>query len=776
MTPASPESSSMRGDARDDQSGDDGVGERPAKRQRQSHDTAASGVPHRRQAACQPCRLRKVKCDKKRPSCSICTVSGQDCEYIGDQTEKISLETATATLLDRFEQLQREFEGVKRALHAKDQRTPSQTHSFSAPAEDPSLSSQLPPRLSTVEPSRDFLQIPPHRASADTVLRWDIFQDKYPPNALIGGLFSPDQPDPNADTPSSDLIINTSGLTPPEDEQIPNLIDRFLQNVHTKNPILDVEALIKHGRRCADQGIGWDGRSCLVLLACALGAVAKPFGRSVPPTSSLSAGTDDSTRNGSQKTSSRLYAKELQLGDSCFTLACRRLGSLKYSMLGAQCHFFAGVYLMYTLRPILSWHYFLHASIFCQVHLRMTHGILGDFTEVLSAPSRHSSSTDRKSRRLEQSLYWSCFKSECEFRVELPLQQSEISLGEYPDLFPSPPSPIPTDDKATGTDSLDHTSPTTSSLGGFGGFESRPSVADEAAELRKHAVRLCNEEESWYYYMTEIALRRIGNRIINTFFRQERSTWAYIKPLLRMAQEFEAQVSSWSAHLPPAMQHYETTFIIRAPHLNWSEAGGSHASRELSWAIDNRLLEMQTWLYQPFLYYLVHFGSSRGAGTNQKSRISSLLNPFSPPKHDSPQSLESFNARAAAAGSGLDAQDLAVLHSLIASGIECSLKTIDVRSRGHRHHGLWYDLRSIMCASLVLLAVVKSGNAAWIPGGTETLWGAAPSPEYWTGTPTPIGGKIAKVLAQFDFWAGEAPDLLRYKEVLETVVRDVRGS
>jgi len=104
----------------------------------------------------------------------------------------------------------------------------------------------------------------------------------------------------------------------------------------------------------------------------------------------------------------------------------------------------------------------------------MTHGILGDFTEVLSAPSRHSSSTDRKSRRLEQSLYWSCFKSECEFRVELPLQQSEISLGEYPDLFPSPPSPIPTDGKDFGAESPHQTSPTAGSLGGAGAVERPP--------------------------------------------------------------------------------------------------------------------------------------------------------------------------------------------------------------------------------------------------------------------------------------------------------------
>lgn len=179
------------------------------------------------------------------------------------------------------------------------------------------------------------------------MLRWEIFQDKYPPNSLIGGLFSPDHTGSasgrNADSPSADLITNPAGLTPLEDEQIPALVDRFLQNVHTKNPILDVEALVKHGRRCADQGVGWDARSCLVLLACALGSVAKPFDRPVPQPSVLSTTSDDGSRSGMQPaSSSRLYAKELQQGESCFTLACRRLGSLKYSMLGAQCHFFAG--------------------------------------------------------------------------------------------------------------------------------------------------------------------------------------------------------------------------------------------------------------------------------------------------------------------------------------------------------------------------------------------------------------------------------------------------
>ena len=220
----------------------------------------------------------------------------------------VSLESATSTLLERFDVLQKEMQDLKASLR-KDEAITSP------------VTVDTRPRSPSAEASRDFLQIPPHRASADTVLQWTVFEGKHPPNALIGALFSPDHRDV-AD--SGDLI--TTGISPIDEESIPALIDRFLQNVHTKNPILDVEALVKHGRRCADSGVGWDGSSCLVLMACALGAVAKPF--SAGPVT--------------EATSARLYAKELKTGDSCFTMACRRLGSLKYSMLAAQCHFFAG--------------------------------------------------------------------------------------------------------------------------------------------------------------------------------------------------------------------------------------------------------------------------------------------------------------------------------------------------------------------------------------------------------------------------------------------------
>ena len=40
------------------------------------------------------------------------------------------------------------------------------------------------------------------------------------------------------------------------DNRIPSLIDNTLQNVYTKNPILDVENLVRHGQKAAGYGLG----------------------------------------------------------------------------------------------------------------------------------------------------------------------------------------------------------------------------------------------------------------------------------------------------------------------------------------------------------------------------------------------------------------------------------------------------------------------------------------------------------------------------------------
>lgn len=136
-------------------------------------------------------------------------------------------------------------------------------------------------------------------------------------------------------------------------------------------------------------------------------------------------------------------------------------------------------------------------------------------------------------------------------------------------MFPSPPSPAGLDTNSEqDTGDLERTlsNCSTSNYSTIGSIQSTTSDGEDS-ELRQHAKQLCNEEESWYYYLTEIALRRIGNRIINTFFSQGQAAWLDVKPLLGIALEFDTQVSAWSANLPTAMQQWEMNDTIRAPTL-----------------------------------------------------------------------------------------------------------------------------------------------------------------------------------------------------------------
>lgn len=85
--------------------------------------------------------------------------------------------------------------------------------------------------------------------------------------------------------------------------------------------------------------------------------------------------------------------------ESFFFAAQKRLGLLLCGsgVIEAQCFFLAGVYLMSTLRPIEAWKMFVQALACCQ----------GFYT--------HHSTHDLRSEddcRLQQSIYWTCFKSE----------------------------------------------------------------------------------------------------------------------------------------------------------------------------------------------------------------------------------------------------------------------------------------------------------------------------------------------------------------------------
>ncbi|CAI7633554.1 unnamed protein product [Penicillium manginii] len=150
-------------------------------------------------------------------------------------------------------------------------------------------------------------------------------------------------------------------------------------------------------------------------------------------------------------------SKEFLQGEAYFLAAQKRMGILLCSggVIEVQCFFLAGVYLMTTLRSVEAWRMFVQALACCEGF------------SILRTNDCHEDAWETKQR-----IYWTCLKSELELRLELNLYQKNFLGLKYPTFFPSPPEDL----------------------------KSR----DEAA---------------WYFYLAEIALRRLENRILSYLYQ-----------------------------------------------------------------------------------------------------------------------------------------------------------------------------------------------------------------------------------------------------------------
>ena len=321
---------------------------RKRKRVEDGKDSGTS-VSSRRRTACQSCRARKVKCDNARPRCAFCNSGGTECIYVDNMADRLALDPGTKLMVSRLDQILQSIETSNDLIKVVEQKNGRLRGFPSPPGTDKASTSHH-----VLEPSKDYLRIPSCKTSADTVLTWPIFSDEYPPDCLIGSIFTQTNDQSGSDDSFSkfsaigrgtslDMFSISGGLQTMSEEKIPALIERFLRNVHTKNPILDVEALLRYGRSAAEHGLRWDAPSCLVLLACALGSVAYPFTASSTSSSSMFNGADlGSNAYGGETSSAVFFAGDLQQAESYFVLACCRIALLKPTVIGAQCYFFAG--------------------------------------------------------------------------------------------------------------------------------------------------------------------------------------------------------------------------------------------------------------------------------------------------------------------------------------------------------------------------------------------------------------------------------------------------
>lgn len=117
--------------------------------------------------------------------------------------------------------------------------------------------------------------------------------------------------------------------------------------------------------------------------------------------------------------------------------------------------------------------------------------------------------------------------------------------------------------------------------------------------------------------------------------------------------------------------------------------------------VRGRVLEINSWLYRPFLFYVIH-------------------NPPDSPSWDMARPLA----------------DKAILWGV---------RHFSTEPIPHRHHGIWYGIRSTVVTALCTIAAARSGAIAM--------------PPEWRAT-------VFRCIERMRFWEDEAPGIARAVEIL----------
>jgi hypothetical protein len=112
----------------------------------------------------------------------------------------------------------------------------------------------------------------------EDVLDWPIFGENYDRSRIESLLFNPQVADYNTilgqDSPGSQQAFHPIRADPIrtsrpgrgiQEDDVLLLVNKFLVNVHIKNPIVDADDLKRKARWTVEHGFGWDTTSCLVV-------------------------------------------------------------------------------------------------------------------------------------------------------------------------------------------------------------------------------------------------------------------------------------------------------------------------------------------------------------------------------------------------------------------------------------------------------------------------------------------------------------------------------
>ncbi|KAH8878695.1 hypothetical protein GQ53DRAFT_739821 [Thozetella sp. PMI_491] len=525
-----------------------------------SHEpTKVPGVRRKKRSttACTLCRTRKVKCDNVRPSCGFCIGKNALCVYPSDNDAGEGKDDPeTREIISRLGELKDLLLSSSRL----DRETLPPNHGPLSAAEN---DSQWP--AAAITNSEVVEQAKPHFSDAshfkmacESILRWPAFKGVLRDEEMsiqsfllesdadldpTFGMFDQDPPFP----PPPD--VRTPAPSPPgsrhhgvrEEDFVP-LCDKFLATVNSRNPVVDGPELHTYASHYSKSGLGWDGQSCLVLLACAIASANESWH---PATLS----SHDFTANDEQA----VRGCNVATAEAYFLAAKQRIGLLNSSLLDIQCLFLASIYERCLMRPLRSWHLLHRASSCLQ-------------TLILRRVRWHSQLGNRRAQLLEQRLYWSCVKAECEFTSHIPLPLSGIINLTYPGLFPSPPLSLQVARQEGGTEGSHNTS--------------RPET---------RGVR--DDECSWLFYLADLSVRRRMVDAADVLYRDGEARWLHdLTSLLKEHAESQEQIRVWYSCLPDPIKFDFAQF----------------PTEELGQVLRGRFELWKELICRPLLYYVLH--------------------------------------------------------------------------------------------------------------------------------------------------------------------------
>ncbi|KPM40513.1 hypothetical protein AK830_g6030 [Neonectria ditissima] len=491
--------------------GDDTEPRRPGKR------PAARGTafyPRKRaNTACQVCRARKTKCDNRKPACSYCVSVGAAC--IQSPVDLSAFDPASLKILERLDELEKLMKDsrgnvpVPSAPSAGFPQAPLPPSAEPAPKEVPILVGTSFKGDAEVE-DLSLRSILPEKL--ESLLQWSVFPGQ--PDQQLSPLGFV-----NSSSPKSSILGALLDIKP---QGINALLDNFFIHVHCKNPIFEETSTRRLVTATLLEGIDWSPNSCLSLIICALGTIATPLGPSLDT-----------------KPDSAAYMES----QSYFDAAQRRIGSLLYQsdIVGAQCLFLSGVYMICIYQPVLAWRFFSQALAACQ-----TLPFLRRARHVVASVPEHSAEflTLQADETQEQAVYWSAWKSERELRQELVLPDFNMPHSTsvlYPPFFPTPPQPLES-------------------------MKTPDSIRQRA---------------SWLFYLAEISLRRLSSRVCNEIMQLHRnvgSNTLFLDELALLIPEYEAQAQQWADNLPPELslqmppeEDNICVYVLRGHFINFFE-------------------------------------------------------------------------------------------------------------------------------------------------------------------------------------------------------------